>query len=108
MVKVQTVDERLENYLANPGEKIPDSIKIIRTDKKFDGDYRVETNGIPLTAWEVVWNFFLFGRNDDNNPRYMFGFRYFRKYLEICFRDNTPHPEPEIRSQILKELRERN
>ena len=98
----------MENDLIKPGEKIPSSIRIIRTDKKFDGDYRVETNGIPLTAWEVVWNFFLFGRNDDNNPRYMFGFRYFRKYLEICFRDNTPHPEPEIRSQILKELREGN
>ena len=104
----QKVDERIENYLVKPGEKIPDSIELIRTDKKFDGDYRVETNGIPLTAEEVVWNFFLFARNDENNPRYMFGFRYFRKYLEICLRDNTPHPEPEIRSQILKELRERN
>ena len=103
-----TTIQIMEKDLIKTGEKIPNSIKIIRTDKKFDGDYRVETNGIPLTAEEVVWNFFLFGRNDDNNPRYMFGFRYFRKYLEICFRDNTPHPEPEIRSQILKELRERN
>ena len=95
----------MENDLIKTGEKIPSSIKIIRTDNKFDGDCRVETNGIPLTAWEVVWNFFLFGRNDENNPRYMFGSDYGWKYLEICKRDNTPHPEPEIRSQILKELR---
>ena len=94
--------------LIKTGEKIPNSIKIIRTDKKFDGDCRVETNGTPLTAWEVVWNFFLFARNDDNNPRYMFGFRYFSKYFEICLRDKTPHPEPEIRSKILKELRKEN
>ena len=94
--------------LIKTGEKIPGSIKIIRTDKKFDGDCRVETSGIPLTAWEVVWNFFLFARNDDNNPQYMYGFRYFKKYFEICMRDMTPHPEPEIRSQILKELRKGN
>ena len=95
----------MEKDLIKPGEKIPSSIRIIRTDKKFDGDYRVETNGIPLTAEEVVWNFFLFCRNDGNNPQYMFGSDYGWKYLEICKRDNTPHPEPEIRSQILKELR---
>ena len=94
--------------LIKTGEKIPGSIKIIRTDKKFDGDCRVETSGIPLTAWEVVWNFFLFARNDDNNPQYMYGFRYFKKYFDICIRDKTPHPEPEIRSKILKELREEN
>ena len=94
--------------LIKTGEKIPGSIKIIRTDKKFDGDCRVETSGIPLTAWEVVWNFFLFARNDDNNPQYMYGFRYFKKYFEICIRDKTPHPEPEIRSKILEELREEN
>jgi hypothetical protein len=108
LAKVQTVDERLENYLANPGEKIPDSIRIIRTDKKFDGDYRVETYGIPLTINEVTWNFFLFFRNDGNNPYYRHGIDYGWKYLDICKRDNTPHPEPEIRSQILKELREGN
>ena len=98
----------MENDLVKPGEKIPDSIKIIRTDKKFDGDYRVETNGIPLTIEEVVWNIFLFSRNDRNNPWYMFGSDYFWKHLEICKRDNTPHREPEIRSQILKELRKGN
>ena len=98
----------MENDLIKSGEKIPSSIRIIRTDKKFDGDCRIETSGIPLTAWEVVWNFFLFGRNDGNNPWYMFGSDYFWKHLEICKRDNTPHPEPEIRSQILKELSERN
>ena len=98
----------MENDLIKSGEKIPSSIKIIRTDNKFDGDCRVETNGIPLTAWEVVWNFFLFARNDDNNPQYMWGFRYFKKYFDICIRDKTPHPEPEIRSKILKELREEN
>ena len=69
----------MENDLIKTGEKIPGSIKIIRTDKKFDGDWRVETSGIPLTAREVVWNFFLFARNDDNNPQYMYGFRYFKK-----------------------------
>ena len=98
----------MEKDLIKPGEKIPSSIKIIRTDNKFDGDFRVETNGVPLTAWEIVWNFFLIARNDDNNPRYNFGFKYFPKYFEICIRDKTPHPEPEIRSQILKELREEN
>ena len=98
----------MEIDLIKPGENFPSSIRIIRTDKKFDGDYRVETNGIPLTAEEVVWNFFLFCRNDGNNPQYMFGSDYGWKYLEICKRDNTVHPEPEIRSQILKELRKGN
>ena len=94
--------------LIKTGEKIPGSIKIIRTDKKFDGDIRIDTHGVPLTAWEIVWNIFLIGRNDDNNPLYPNGFRYFLKYLEICIRDNTPYPEPQIRRQILKELREEN
>mgnify|MGYP000338322405 CR=1 FL=1 len=76
--------------------------------KKFDGDIRIDTHGVPLTAWEIVWNIFLIGRNDDNNPLYPNGFRYFLKYLEICIRDNTPYPEPQIRRQILKELREEN
>ena len=98
----------MENDLIKTGEKIPDSIKIIRTDKKFDGDIRIDTHGVPLTAWEIVWNIFLIGRNDDNNPRYQNGFRYFLKYLEICFHDFTPYPEPQIRRQILKELREEN
>ena len=96
------------NGLIRSGEKIPDSIKIIRTDKKFDGDIRIDTHGVPLTAWEIVWNIFLIGRNDDNNPRYPNGFRYFIKHIEICIRDNTPYPEPQIRQQILKELREGN
>ena len=95
----------MQNDLVKPGEKIPDSIKIIRTDKKFDGDCRVETYGIPLTIDEVMWNFFLFFRNDGNNPWYRYGVDYGWTYLGICKRDNTPHPEPEIRSQILKELR---
>ena len=59
--EIQTVDEMIsERLLLKSGEKIPNSIRIIRTDNKFDGDCRVETNGIPLTAWEVVWNFFHF------------------------------------------------
>ena len=94
--------------LIKTGEKIPGSIKIIRTDKKFDGDIRIDTHGVPLTAWEIVWNIFLIGRNDDNNPLYPNGFRYFIKHIEICFRDVTPYPEPQIRQQILKELREGN
>ena len=98
----------VDKNLIKPGEKIPDSIKIIRTDKKFDGDIRIDTHGIPLTIDEIVWNIFLIGRNDDNNPRYPNGFRYFIKHIEICFRDVTPYPEPQIRQQILKELREGN
>ena len=98
----------VDKNLIKPGEKIPDSIKIIRTDKKFDGDIRIDTHGIPLTIDEIMWNIFLIGRNDDNNPRYSNGFRYFIKHIEICFRDITPYPEPQIRQQILKELREEN
>ena len=98
----------MENDLIKTGEKIPGSIKIIRTYKKFDADIRIDTHGIPLTIDEIVWNIFLIGRNDDNNPLYPNGFRYFLKYLEICIRDNTPYPEPQIRRQILKELREEN
>ena len=103
----------MENDLIKPGEKIPGSIKIIRTDKKFDGDCRIETQcrscgyGVALTTFEGMWNVLLFGRNDGNNPKYAFGPKYIQKYLEICFR-NGPKPEPEIRSQIIKELIDEN
>ena len=96
--------------LIRPGENIPDYIKIIKTDKKFPGDCRVETVckhcgvGTPLTAYEVLCNAMLFGRNDSNNPQYRFGSRFIWKYFGICSKKNELLLEPEIRRQILQEL----
>ena len=96
--------------LIRPNEEVPDNIKIIRTDKKFPGDCRVETEcrncgfRTALTAFETMCHVMLFGRNDSNNPQYRFGLRYVFKYFEICFRNNFVWTEFQIRGQILREL----
>ena len=88
-------------------------LRLSERTKNFDGDCRIETQcrscgyGVALTAFEGMWNILLFGRNDGNNPKYAFGPKNIQKYLEICFR-NGPKPEPEIRSQIIKELIDEN
>ena len=96
--------------LVRPGEKIPDSIKIIKTNKKFHGDCLIGLKcrncgfQIALTIFETLWNVMLFGRLDSNNPQYRFGLRYIFKYFEICFRNNFVYKELQIRGQILREL----
>ena len=96
--------------LVKPDEEIPNSIRIIQTDKKFLGDCRVEIEcrncgfGVALTAFEVLCNMMMFGRIDGNNPRYGFGRKYIWKYFEICHGDNRLYLEANIRSRIIKEL----
>ena len=59
--------------MIKPGEKIPESIKIVKTDKKFPGDCRVETEcrhcgfRTALTAFETLCQAMLFGRNDSTS-----------------------------------------
>ena len=100
----------MKNDLVKSGEKIPSSIRIIRTDKKFPGDCRVETickhcgTGTALTAYAVLCNTLLFGRNDNNNPQYTNGHKFIFKYFEICNKENKLLLEPQIRGRILREL----
>ena len=96
--------------LIKKDEFCPSSIKIVRTDKKFPGDCKVETvckhcgTGTALSAVVMATNIITWGRNDNNCPSYRYGRLYILKYIEICVRNNRIYLEPEIRWQILKEL----
>ena len=97
--------------LIKPGEIIPHTIQIVRTDKKFIGDCRIDFlckvcgQGNALTHLEYLCQEIMCCRNDENNPFYHWGARYGLKYKEICNRDGRIYPEWQIRNKIIMELK---
>lgn len=85
-------------------ERISNRITIEQTDYHFTGDCVVKFCGVAPTVEEVGHLALMFGRNDENNPRYHHGRFYMFQYLSNIFRENVLEYEKNIRYQILDEL----